>query len=223
MKRSSRQARRWVHWPILRFSTSLRNASIFWTMRCCRASRKYSARCARSRSPTIHKKLDILRCYVHLMVHEAMKAAPTSTYVPHKNAAQRPFGPSPPLLARPPPHPVPQEKPPPTPTRPPFPPPFHPCQPPEPRGKGDDRTHHVRPHQRSHRAGGRAAAPAQSAQHQRDCLQSRFRGAFFVQQLHQEAHGHLAYGITGSCGLIIKRNDSRNTSSECHLDISDSL
>ena len=35
------------------------------------------------------QKLDILRCYVHLMVHEAMKAAPTSTYVPHKNAAQR--------------------------------------------------------------------------------------------------------------------------------------
>ena len=30
------------------------------------------------------QKLDILRCYVHLMVHEAMKAAPTSTYVPHK-------------------------------------------------------------------------------------------------------------------------------------------
>ncbi len=35
------------------------------------------------------QKLDILRCYVHLLVHEAMKAAPTSTYVPHKNAAQR--------------------------------------------------------------------------------------------------------------------------------------
>ncbi len=35
------------------------------------------------------QKLDILRCYVHLTVHEAMKAAPTSTYVPHKNAAQR--------------------------------------------------------------------------------------------------------------------------------------
>lgn len=35
------------------------------------------------------QKLDILRCYVHLVVHEAMKAAPTSTYVPHKNAAQR--------------------------------------------------------------------------------------------------------------------------------------
>ena len=35
------------------------------------------------------QKLDILRCYVHLTVHEATKAAPTSTYVPHKNAAQR--------------------------------------------------------------------------------------------------------------------------------------
>ena len=35
------------------------------------------------------QKLDILRCYVHLMVHEAMKVAPSSTYVPHKNAAQR--------------------------------------------------------------------------------------------------------------------------------------
>ena len=35
------------------------------------------------------QKLDILRCYVHLMVHETMKVAPTSTYVPHKNAAQR--------------------------------------------------------------------------------------------------------------------------------------
>lgn len=35
------------------------------------------------------QKLDILRCYVHLLVHEAMKAAPTSTYVPHRNAAQR--------------------------------------------------------------------------------------------------------------------------------------
>ncbi len=35
------------------------------------------------------QKLDILRCYVHLLVHEAMKAAPTSIYVPHKNAAQR--------------------------------------------------------------------------------------------------------------------------------------
>lgn len=35
------------------------------------------------------QKLDILRCYVHLAVHEAMKAAPGSTYVPHKNAAGR--------------------------------------------------------------------------------------------------------------------------------------
>lgn len=35
------------------------------------------------------QKLDILRCYLHLIVHEAMKAAPTSNYVPHRNAAQR--------------------------------------------------------------------------------------------------------------------------------------
>lgn len=35
------------------------------------------------------QKLDILRCYLHLVIHEAMKAAPTSTYVPHRNAARR--------------------------------------------------------------------------------------------------------------------------------------
>lgn len=34
-------------------------------------------------------KADILRCYVHLLVHEAMKRQETSIYVPHKNAGQR--------------------------------------------------------------------------------------------------------------------------------------
>lgn len=34
-------------------------------------------------------KADILRCYVHLLVHEAMKRQETSTYIPHKNAGQR--------------------------------------------------------------------------------------------------------------------------------------
>lgn len=34
-------------------------------------------------------KSDILRCYVHLLVHEAMKRQETSTYVPQKNAGQR--------------------------------------------------------------------------------------------------------------------------------------
>lgn len=35
------------------------------------------------------QKTDILRCYLHLVVHEAMKAAPASTYTAHRNAAQR--------------------------------------------------------------------------------------------------------------------------------------
>lgn len=35
------------------------------------------------------QKLDVLRCYLHLFIHEAMKMEPTSTYVPHRNAAQR--------------------------------------------------------------------------------------------------------------------------------------
>jgi len=34
-------------------------------------------------------KADILRCYVHLLVHEAMKRQESSTYVPQKNAGQR--------------------------------------------------------------------------------------------------------------------------------------
>jgi AraC-like DNA-binding protein len=34
-------------------------------------------------------KADILRCYVHLLVHEAMKMQDTSTYIPQKNAGQR--------------------------------------------------------------------------------------------------------------------------------------
>lgn len=34
-------------------------------------------------------KGDILRSYLHLLVHEAMKVQKTSTYVPEKNAAQR--------------------------------------------------------------------------------------------------------------------------------------
>lgn len=32
---------------------------------------------------------DILRCYVHLLVHEAMKMQETSSYIPQKNAGQR--------------------------------------------------------------------------------------------------------------------------------------
>ncbi len=36
-----------------------------------------------------HGKSDILRCYVHLLVHEAMKRQETSTYIPRKNAGQR--------------------------------------------------------------------------------------------------------------------------------------
>lgn len=32
---------------------------------------------------------DILRCYVHLLVHEAMKMQQTSSYIPQKNAGQR--------------------------------------------------------------------------------------------------------------------------------------
>lgn len=35
------------------------------------------------------QKLDIMRCYLHLFIHEAMKMQPTSKYVAHKNAAQR--------------------------------------------------------------------------------------------------------------------------------------
>lgn len=35
------------------------------------------------------QKLDIMRCYLHLLVHEAMKMQQTSRYIPHKNAAQR--------------------------------------------------------------------------------------------------------------------------------------
>jgi len=34
-------------------------------------------------------KADVLRCYVHLLVHEAMKHQDTSTYIPQKNAGQR--------------------------------------------------------------------------------------------------------------------------------------
>jgi AraC-like DNA-binding protein len=34
-------------------------------------------------------KSDILRCYVHLLTHEAMKVQNISNYVPHKNAGQR--------------------------------------------------------------------------------------------------------------------------------------
>lgn len=35
------------------------------------------------------QKLDIMRCYLHLFIHEAMKVQPTNKYVAHKNAAQR--------------------------------------------------------------------------------------------------------------------------------------
>lgn len=35
------------------------------------------------------QKADVLRCYLHLLVHEAMKMQTTSTYVSHKNASQR--------------------------------------------------------------------------------------------------------------------------------------
>jgi len=35
------------------------------------------------------QKSDILRCYLHLIVHEAMKMQQSSRYVPHKNASQR--------------------------------------------------------------------------------------------------------------------------------------
>lgn len=35
------------------------------------------------------QKLDIMRCYLHLLIHEAMKIQQISQYVPHKNAAQR--------------------------------------------------------------------------------------------------------------------------------------
>lgn len=35
------------------------------------------------------QKLDIMRCYLHLFIHEAMKIQPTNKYVAHKNAAQR--------------------------------------------------------------------------------------------------------------------------------------
>lgn len=35
------------------------------------------------------QKLDIMRCYLHLLIHETMKMQQTSRYVPHKNAAQR--------------------------------------------------------------------------------------------------------------------------------------
>jgi AraC-like DNA-binding protein len=35
------------------------------------------------------QKADILRCYLHLLVHEAMKMQKTSTYEPQKNAGQR--------------------------------------------------------------------------------------------------------------------------------------
>jgi len=35
------------------------------------------------------QKGDILRCYLHLLVHEAMKMQTTSTYIPQKNAGQR--------------------------------------------------------------------------------------------------------------------------------------
>jgi len=34
-------------------------------------------------------KADVLRCYVHLLVHEALKYQDTSTYIPQKNAGQR--------------------------------------------------------------------------------------------------------------------------------------
>lgn len=34
-------------------------------------------------------KADTIRCYLHLLVHETMKMAPVSHYVPHRNAAQR--------------------------------------------------------------------------------------------------------------------------------------
>ncbi len=32
---------------------------------------------------------DVLRCYLHLLIHEAMKMQDISTYVPQKNASQR--------------------------------------------------------------------------------------------------------------------------------------
>lgn len=35
------------------------------------------------------QKADVLRCYLHLLVHEAMKMQKTSNYVPRKNAGQR--------------------------------------------------------------------------------------------------------------------------------------
>lgn len=35
------------------------------------------------------QKLDIMRCYLHLFIHEAMKMQATNKYVAHKNAAQR--------------------------------------------------------------------------------------------------------------------------------------
>lgn len=35
------------------------------------------------------QKADILRCYLHLLVHEAMKMQTISTYIPQKNAGQR--------------------------------------------------------------------------------------------------------------------------------------
>ncbi|MCC8197950.1 MAG: helix-turn-helix transcriptional regulator [Tannerellaceae bacterium] len=35
------------------------------------------------------QKNDMIRCYLHLLVHEAMKVQATSRYVPHKNAGQR--------------------------------------------------------------------------------------------------------------------------------------
>ncbi len=34
-------------------------------------------------------KSDTIRCYLHLIVHEAMKMQPTSVYIPQKNASQR--------------------------------------------------------------------------------------------------------------------------------------
>ncbi|MCD7972206.1 MAG: helix-turn-helix domain-containing protein [Candidatus Azobacteroides sp.] len=35
------------------------------------------------------QKSDILRCYLHLLVHEAMKVRMTSSYIPRRNAGQR--------------------------------------------------------------------------------------------------------------------------------------
>lgn len=34
-------------------------------------------------------KMDVLRCYLHLLIHEAMKMQPTNKYVAHRNASER--------------------------------------------------------------------------------------------------------------------------------------